>query len=666
MPEKPAFWGVPQPWGPLFVYVLMTLASLIMLIRFYRQARLWWKIGLPEKCFDKPLKRLSRLISYTVIQVKVLGQTYAGIMHVAIAWSFFIFFLGTALGTIDGHFYHFLQGNPYLFYKLLLDLFTLFFIIGAAMAAYRRFIQRPVRLTQSPGFTWTLVLIIVIVFNGLVVESLRLARDLPPWAAWSPVGWGLAQLWIALGLTKESIQNWFLLAYFIHPTLAAYFLIILPASPLLHILTAPLNVFFSDPDRPVGQLDSISVNERGFPIYARSLASLTWSQLLNADTCTECGRCQEVCPAYAAGQSLNPKRVILDIRNALHQGVSATSEGATPAIQLLAETGIDEDVLWACTACGACVDECPVLIEQVGVIIDMRRALIDNGRIDRMLQDSLLSLSRYGNSFGQSGHARARWSQTLQPKLKDAREEAVEYLWFVGDYASYSPALTEITQITAKVFQHCGLDFGIIFDGESNAGNDVRRIGEEGLFELLVEKNAAALKACNFKAIVTTDPHSYNTLKNEYPKDVLAGRPVLHYSELLDQLIISGKLKMNKKLDYSVTYHDPCYLGRYNQVYDAPRRVIAATGCRLVEMPRHAARSFCCGAGGGRLWMEEKGIKERPSEIRVREASALPHVTVFIVTCPKDISMYKDALKTTSLDDRLVVKDLIELLNETL
>jgi Fe-S oxidoreductase len=294
----------------------------------------------------------------------------------------------------------------------------------------------------------------------------------------------------------------------------------------------------------------------------------------------------------------------------------------------------------------------------------MRRHLVIEGQMDGMLQDALANLGRYGNSFGQSDRMRAKWTQPIQPKIKDARKEAVEYCWFVGDYASYSASLIDITQKTAIVFQKIGLDYGILYEGERNAGNDVRRVGEEGLFEMLAEKNIAVLNKSLFQTIITTDPHSYNTLKNEYAEN--GSHPVLHYTELLDQLISSGKLQFAKKLGYKVTYHDPCYLGRYNGIFDAPRRIIAATGCELIEMPRNRTRSFCCGAGGGRIWMEEGSIKERPSESRIHEAVNLDGVNIFVVACPKDVTMYRDAVKTTGTEGRIMVKDLIELVDEAL
>jgi Fe-S oxidoreductase len=307
-----------------------------------------------------------------------------------------------------------------------------------------------------------------------------------------------------------------------------------------------------------------------------------------------------------------------------------------------------------------------LFIEHITPIVDMRRHLIIEGRIDEMLQDALDKLGRYGNSFGQSERMRAKWTQGLNSQVKDARKEAVDYLWFVGDYASYHASLTEITQKTAEVFQQAGLNFGILYEAERNSGNDVRRVGEEGLFEMLSEDNVAALERCDFKAIVTTDPHTYNTLKNEYPPEINGGRPILHYSELLDQLVSSGQLKLTKKLDHKVTYHDPCYLGRYNGVYDPPRRVIEATGCELIEMPRNRDHGLCCGAGGGRIWMEESEIEERPSEERIHEAMELEGVQIFAVTCPKDITMYGDAVKTTGHESVLLVKDLIELVHEAL
>jgi Fe-S oxidoreductase len=326
-----------------------------------------------------------------------------------------------------------------------------------------------------------------------------------------------------------------------------------------------------------------------------------------------------MCPAHISGATLSPRDVIINLGSHIAEQKNGRK---------LHGDVVSAEELWACTTCMGCVSVCPVYIDHLSTFVDMRRYLIDEGEIDAQLQDAVENLGRYGNSFGQSERMRAKWTQPIEPKIKDARKEPVEYLWFVGDYASYHASLTEVTRKIAEIFQKAGLDFGILYDGERNSGNDARRAGEEGLFEMMVEENVETLGNCDYKAIVNTDPHSYNTL------------------------------------NYRVTYHDPCYLGRYNDVYDAPRRVIQATGCQLVEMPRHGEQALCCGAGGGRIWMDEVEVKERPSEARIHEAVALNAVDTFAVSCPKDVTMYQDAVKTTGHEERLQVLDLIDLVYE--
>ncbi|MCL4396508.1 MAG: heterodisulfide reductase-related iron-sulfur binding cluster [Chloroflexi bacterium] len=671
MPERPDFWGIPIGWNPaLLTYTIMALATLVLLGRLVFQARLWWRVGRPEERWDRPLVRLGRVITIAVAQTRVLSQRYPGVMHAALAWSFIVFFAGTTLAAIDGHLFKFLLGNVYLVFKLVLDVFAVVFLVGAGMAAYRRLVTRPSRLTLRPGFVWSLALIVVIVAGGLVTESLRLAAARPDWGWWAPTGNLLAQGWLATGATSETLANWHTAVWSFHLATVVVLFVTLPAGTLLHIPTSLLNTYFSKLDRPMGKLKPLAQSSTGEPLYVHTLRDLTWKQLLDGDACTECGRCQDACPSYASGAPLSPKQMILALREALHRDGASLLRDAREAPQLI-DGAITDAMVWSCTTCGACLRECPVLIEHVDAIVDLRRYLVGEGRMDGRLQETLAKVGRYGNSFGQSERARAKWAQPIQPKIKDARKEPVEYLWFVGDYASYSAGLTEVTRATAKVFQAAGMDFGILYEGERSAGNDVRRVGEEGLYEMLVEQNAAVLARSKFNAIVTTDPHTYNTLKHEYPEGAWsetrgAAPPVYHYAQVLDGLIGAGKLKLSKKLGYRVTYHDPCYLGRYNGVYDAPRRVIEATGCKLIEMPRHRDRALCCGAGGGRIWMEEGAIKERPSEARIREAAALAGVDRFVAACPKDITMFRDAVKTAGYAERLVVQDLIELVQEAL
>ena len=280
-------------------------------------------------------------------------------------------------------------------------------------------------------------------------------------------------------------------------------------------------------------------------------------------------------------------------------------------------------------------------------------------------QDALTNVTRYGNSFGQSARNRTKWTTGLDFKVKDARKEPVEYLWFTGDYASYDPRVQGVTRATARLLERAGVSFGILHEAEQNSGNDVRRMGEEGLFEMLVEKNQAALGKAQFQHLLTTDPHTYHALKNEYPRE--NGRRVVHHTELLAELVEAGKLPLQKQADLKVTYHDPCYLGRYNGVYEAPRRLLAAAGATLVEMPRHGAQGYCCGAGGGRIWAEDApGVHERPAESRVREAAQLAGVGTLAVSCPKDLVMFVDAAKTAGLEGSLAVRDVAEIVESAL
>ena len=320
--------------------------------------------------------------------------------------------------------------------------------------------------------------------------------------------------------------------------------------------------------------------------------------------------------------------------------------------------------------CMACVEICPVGIEHVPIINQMRRGLVERGEMDSQLQQTLETIYTSGNSFGEAKRKRARWTKDIGFEVKDARKEPCELLWFVGDFASLDPRNERNTQALARILHHAGVDFGILYDAEKTAGNDVRRVGEEGLFTSLAEENIAAIDGCEFERILTSDPHSYNTLKNEYPAlgASWSATDVVHHSELLLELLGSGRIIPKRRLGYRITYHDPCTLGRYNGVYEQPREVMRALGLELVEMPRNRDNSFCCGAGGGRIWMKELRDEsaQRPSENRIDEAVALGGVHFFTVACPKDVTMYEDAIKTSGHADEIELRELSELVLEAL
>jgi len=663
-----------------------TLKSILVLLALfvaggiftYRVYRLLWmnmRRGEASGPFGQWLERIKGLIVYVAGQQRLFRVPLPGIAHFFIFWGFLLLSLTILQAMIEGlvafvnpHFTLPILGTSGPL-ALLQDFFALFVIIAVLYALYVRVSVDPERYKGSHKSQGVMVLLFIftIMLSLLVINGIRINLGVDPLSQWRPISGMVGSIFAGLTVGQQrTIEE---IAYWIHLGVVLVFLTELPGGKHFHVVTSVVAVLLRNleskgwlPAAPEFNGDvGVSVVER-----------FRWRQMLDYYTCTECGRCQDVCPAYVSGLPLSPKLLMMDLRdNLMVRGMALSaveSDEAAKAILAKPLVGdvITDEVLWSCTTCYACDQECPLFIEHVIPIVDMRRHLIIEGRMDAMLQDALDKLGRYGNSFGQSERMRAKWTQPLDPKVKDARKEAVDYVWFVGDYASYHTSLTEITQKTAEVFQRAGLDFGILYEGERNSGNDVRRVGEEGLFEMLSEENVAALEQCDFKAIVTTDPHTYNTLKNEYPQEINGGRPILHYSELLDQLISSGQLKLTKKLGYKVTYHDPCYLGRYNAVYDPPRRVIQAAGCEIVEMPRNRERGLCCGAGGGRIWMDETEVDERPSESRIHEAMELEGVHVFTVSCPKDITMYGDAVKTTGHEDVLIVKDLIELVHEAL
>ncbi|MGD2028178.1 MAG: heterodisulfide reductase-related iron-sulfur binding cluster [Anaerolineales bacterium] len=660
MPIRETFWNIPH-WAEVSQYVLGLLSVLILVVGATTRIKRWRK-GKPVKVADRIGTRLWSVITQAIGQIRTAENAFAGVMHLMIFWGMVTLVLGTALATIDWDVTHlffdfqFLKGGVYVVYELMLDILGLLLVVGLGMAAYRRYVSRPEYLKndEKKSFAfddaYAIVMLLLIAVSGYLVEGLRIAVTQPSWARWSPVGNALATLFINMDVANQ--HSFHLIIWSIHGLIAFGLIASVPFTKFFHIIAAPVNIFYRKLDEP-GRLDP---EVEGGDVGVQKWTDFTWKQLLDIEACIRCGRCVDNCPSYASGLPLAPRTVNSNLR----QQMWASSNGKD-----LYEDVVTLEEIWACTTCFACVRVCPVFTNFVSSMVDMRRHVVFEGWVDSELQDALANLGRYGNSFGQSPRARAKWTQGFAPKIKDARREPVEYLWFLGDYASYHPALAEVTRKTAEVFQRAGLDFGILYDAEQNAGNDVRRVGEEGLFEMLVEKNQRSLGRSQFQTIITTDPHTYNTLKNEYPSEH-EGYRVVHYTELLAELIQSGKIQLTNKSNGKVTYHDPCYLGRYNDIYDQPRDVIKAAGGELVEMERNRDRALCCGAGGGRIWMEEGDVKERPSEMRIREAVSNGEISTMIVTCPKDLVMFQDAVKTTGNEDRLVIKDLIDLVYEAM
>ncbi len=612
--------------------------------------------------------RLGAELVEVVGQRKLLKRWRSGLPHALVFWGFNILLL-TIVEAVGDTFVSKKFAIPLIGHAGVLgfieDLFTVIVLGGLIVFSLTRVADSPARRGKKSRFygshtraAWiTLALIATVMITLLGYRAAQVNTGDFPYGSAAFASRGVARLFQPLGVSANAgLETFFLLA---NVAVIMGFLVFVTYSKHLHVLLAPLNIAFSRRPRALGALGELPAT----PAAGSSgqLDLLSWKQRLDTLTCTECGRCQAACPAWNSSQPLSPKLLIMDLRDALMSqgdrpavGPQAGSSPATPVPDV-----ISQDVLWSCTTCGACVEQCPVDIEHVDTIVTLRRQLVDDGRIEPAIQQVLQGDAQQGNSFGKSGRMRARWTRQLGFTIKDARREPVRYLWFVGDFASFDERLQALTQRLAHILRDAQVDFGLLFDDEHDDGNDVRRVGEEGLFQMLVEHNMAAFGKASFQEIFTTDPHSFNTLRNEYPAHGL-DKPVLHYSQLLERLLGDGSIPV-QPLGLRVTYHDPCYLARHNRLIDPPRQVLRSLGCDLVEMPRHGLNTFCCGAGGGRIWMTEgERDSERPSENRIREAVALG-VDHFVVACPKDFVMYSDAVKTTGNTERIAVIDLIQL-----
>jgi Fe-S oxidoreductase/nitrate reductase gamma subunit len=625
------------------------------------------RLGRPDNRFEQIPARLKRVLVYVFGQRRLLDEPLVGIPHVFIFYGFVVFLFASTGLLLQGLFPTLkiptAETNPVL--APVVDIFAVLVLAGLAVSTFRRYVLRPQGLQLTFDAALVNALIAALMVTYLAAEGFRLVTRPPEPGVWAPVGKWLGGLLGSSPTLHAAAPVLYLSFWWGHVLILLFFLGYLPHSKHLHLMAAPFSAFFSQLG-PAGRL-AASGSEKG--LGAERLGEFTWRQLLSAFACAECGRCERVCPSFQAGEPGSPRQLIHNLKEHLLKygpellaKAPATGDGGEPA---LIGSLIPAKELWACTTCMACAERCPVMNEHLSIMVDLRRRLVERGEIDAKLEEALRSLARYGNSFGQSDRKRTAWTQGLAFKPKDARKEPVEWLWFVGEYASYHPSLQGITRALAQVLKNADVDYGILFEAERNTGNDVRRVGEEGLFELLRDKNMAALAKAQFHNLFSTDPHVYNTLKNEYPELNHGRHTAYHYSELLADLLTQGRLKITHPLSYRVAYHDPCYLGRYNGVYEAPRRVLKALGVDMVELPRNHSNSLCCGGGGGRVWMDEIGqVKERPSESRVREAAGTKGVQCLVVACPKDYVMFSDALKTTGLEGRLVIKDLTELVAE--
>jgi Fe-S oxidoreductase/nitrate reductase gamma subunit len=680
-PTREIYWNI-IAGGLIYLFALVAVGVLVYGIR--RRVQLW-RLGTEAARFDRLGRRLAGLLNEVFEQRRMLRDPYAGVAHLFIFYGFLGAFVATALISIqEWSGIHFLRGTFYLWYSLLSDGFGLLGIVGILMALWRRAVLRPAHLHSTLDDWIALGLLLLVFVQGFVVEGVRIAvTELhlqPDLAPWSPGGYAIALL--LREVEADALRSLHRVLWWFHAITAFAFLGYLAWGKLAHIFYGLLSVFFREL-APTGRLthpdieaaldsDPDSIETLG----VERIEQLPWKSLLDLDACTNCGRCEAVCPAHMSGVALSPRKLIRDMKSHLTAvGPSLVGAASSGAGEVAEQPGraplfgepvaagpqpaVSEEELWGCRTCGACQQECPVHIEHVPKIVDMRRHLVmTQSKMSDEAQQFLKNLDDRMHPWVGAAHDREAWFADLDLKVLGRGDEA-EYLFWVGCTGAMMDRNIQVTRAVVKVLKAADVDFAVLGSEEACTGDPARRIGGELTFQTCAKTNIETFERYGVRKIISTCPHCFNTLKNEYP-DFDGHYEVVHHAQLIAELIRSGRLKLGRKLD-SLTYHDPCYLGRHNGEYDAPREILSelsASG-RVTELARSRSKSLCCGAGGGYAWMDDDP-QQRINHTRVEQVKACGAETVAL-GCPFCMQMFEDGLSARDRDKTVRAADIAEL-----
>ena len=630
--------------------------------------------------FDRPVARINKVLKFWLGQWKQPRYLLAGVLHIVLFAGFLILlahsFSLIMLGVFENFTLPGISGPAATFYNLLTDYASTFVFFSVVIAAIRRAVFKPARYAVPKQYgkdhTSEAVLILGLIAALMVADSFFTASKAVAQAQFGlpaevlpalSLPWMLSKFLSSLSLS--TIRSVYLGSYLVHELTFFTFLCFLPLGKHFHVITSFFNVYFAKLERgklkPVrwGVDDQHLDQVKSFGV--KTFEDFTWKHILDFYSCADCGRCSDNCPANAVGRPLSPRFLTIKAREYAfeHFPISGKFGNGTPLIGSI----YSEDEIWSCTTCGACEEECPLLVEYIDKIVDLRRGMIDEGNVPQSLQKPLKALESRGNPYGKMEKKKADWAKTreFQPtcevKVLDGKNSAGT-LYFVDSITSYDDRMQAIGRATAKILHHVGEDFGILGAAEKDSGNEVRRFGEETLFMALRDHNTEAIQTAGVKRIVTADPHAYNALKHDY-KDV---PPVEHISQVIASEVKSGKIRFNSIENGGnvYTYHDPCYLGRHNQIYDDPRYVLdAIPGLKRVEMDRSRDRSFCCGGGGLMLFYEPK--EEQRMGVKRVEMAAEAGANVIVTACPFCMVNIEDAIKVAGKEGTMTVIDLAEL-----
>jgi len=646
LPTERAILGVP---GTFFFGLLVLLALAAFAYSMSRRVRVLLATG-PENRFDRIGTRIWKTIEYAFLQKRMFRDLYAGVFHILLFTGFIVLLVRTIALVVEGLVPGFVllpgaAGNAYTLAK---DVFEVLVLVGVAMAVARRALARPPRLDLTADAWFILFLIALLISADLLAEGAKIALAPRLASPWSPAVAAIAGA--LASLPPDRLRALYDAAWWTHLADVLFFGNYLPYSKHFHIITAVPNVFFLKLD-PMGRLGTpdLEASER---FGVSRVEDLSWKSVLDGYTCTECGRCRVVCPTALTGKPLDPKVFIGDLRDAVYEATpqilaAASGRGngdASKTRKDLIGGWLTEETIWACTTCGFCTSACPVfIIPAVDKIAELRRHLVlERADFPKEMQTAFRGMEINGNPWGISASSRADWAKDLPVvPMSQAAGADVEVLFWVGCAGSYEDRAKRVSKAIVEILNAAGVSFAILGTEETCTGDSARRMGNEYLFQVLAQQNVETLNGYGVKKIVTNCPHCFNCIKNEYP--VLGGKyEVVHATELVERLLEEGRIRFTEEIRETISYHDACYLGRYNGVYESPRNVLRAIpGLRIEELPRTCERGLCCGAGGGRMWMEEK-LGTRINQARMKEIEQAGTASVGL-SCPYCMIMLGNA-----------------------
>ena len=648
-PYRDMFWQIEQIW---IFYTLVVLVTALFLFGIGSYLQVWKKnagaLALP---FSKD--SFKRAVMDTILGRRLLrGHLAAGVMHLLIFWGFLTLFMGTSLLFVHDYLFSFLTGTPYLIYSLAMEIGGLMLITGILWALIRRYFQRVPRLERRLEDALVPLWLLLVGLSGFTVEGLRLSSQQPAWASWSFVGG-----WMGMMVSPESAGSLYPYLWWGHALLSLGLMAIIPYTKLFHILAAPAAIYAQSTRKPVtfgmdvdmdGALD-------GGDEDADEFGKFDLGDSIFFDACMRCGRCVKACPSTGAGEPFAPRGFVQAVRRTIWQDNFRWEDirilGGEDDIQV-------DEKLWYCTTCRACLEVCPVYGAPFEAVMKKRIDAVEEGtNVPALMNQTLEKIFKYDNPWEPSKSNRGAWAEDLDLINLTKRGAQADFCYFVGCTTSFDDTARGIARSFSRILQSAGVSFGVLGKKEPCCGDIARHSGEVGLFMEQTEKCLDLFASYDITEVVTSSPHCYHTFRNEYPEAPFTAR---HYTLVLRDLIAAGKLTFKSRPATTVTYHDPCYLGRYNQIYDEPRQIIRAIpGIRLVEMTHHRADSLCCGGGGGRMWQDIKA-EVKMSEVRIREAEATG-ARMLVTACPLCRIMLEDARKSLGLTEKLQVMDLNEL-----